>query len=211
MYEKLVLVTRRTRLEELVARFNTPGQARFYIEHAGGDFDDYEREHAAYHRALDRLRRDLELGLPRQVLDRGLLPTYTFGPADLVIVLGQDGLVANTAKYAGAQPIIGVNSDPGRYDGILLPFAPETARRAVLDVVEGTAAGRRVTLAEAVLADGQRLLAFNDLFLGARSHVSARYRLRAGEREEVQSSSGRKGRMAAACRAAPAISRRPAA
>jgi len=190
MYEKLVLVTRRTRLEELVARFNTPGQARFYIEHAGGDFADYEREHSAYHRALDRLRRDLDLGLPRQVLDRGLLPTYTFGPADLVIAVGQDGLVANTAKYAGAQPIVGVNPDPERYDGILLPFAPEAARRAVLAVLEGGAARREVTLAEAALADGQRLLAFNDLFLGARTHVSARYRLRAGGREEVQSSSG---------------------
>ena len=39
-YEKLVLVTRRTRLEELIERFNTRGQAQFYIDHAGGDFAD---------------------------------------------------------------------------------------------------------------------------------------------------------------------------
>lgn len=190
MYEKLVVVTRRTRLEELITRFNTPGQARFYIEHAGGDFGEYEREHTAYQRALDRLRRDLELGLPRQFLDRALLPTYTFGPVDLVVTVGQDGLVANTAKYAGAQPIVGVNPDPLRYDGILLPFAPEETRMAVTRVLEGKASSRLVTLAEAQLADGQRLLAFNDLFVGARSHVSARYRLRAAGREEVQSSSG---------------------
>src|SRR5919112_5698260 len=134
MYEKLVVVTRRTRLEELITRFNTPGQARFYIEHAGGDFGEYEREHAAYQRALERLRRDLDLGMPRQFLDRGLLPTYTFGPMDLVVAVGQDGLVANTAKYAGSQPIVGVNPDPARYDGILLPFAPATARGAVIGV-----------------------------------------------------------------------------
>ena len=36
---------------------------------------------------------------------------------------------------------------------------------------------RNVTLAEVVLIDGQRLLAFNDLFIGARTHVSARYRV----------------------------------
>ena len=190
MYEKLVVVTRRTRLEELVARFNTPGQARFYIEHAGGDFRDYEQEHEAYQRALERVRREVDFGLPRQFLDRGLLPTYTFGPVDLVLTLGQDGLVANTAKYGGAQPIVGVNPDPARFDGILLPFTPAEARVAVARVLEGAAATRSVTLAEAVLGDGQRLLAFNDLFIGARSHVSARYRLRAGEREEVQSSSG---------------------
>lgn len=190
MYEKLVVVTRRTRLEELITRFNTPGQARFYIEHAGGDFAEYQLEHDSYRRALELVRRELEFGLPRQFLDRGLLPTYTFGPLDLVVALGQDGLVANTAKYAGSQPIVGVNPDPERFDGILLPFTPDQARAAVARVLEGTAATRAVTLAEAVLADRQRLLAFNDLFIGARTHVSARYRLRAGRREEVQSSSG---------------------
>ena len=48
---KVVLVTRRTRLEELIARFLTADQARFYVEHLGADFSDYEREHAAYQAA----------------------------------------------------------------------------------------------------------------------------------------------------------------
>lgn len=190
MFEKLVIVTRRTRLEELIARFNTRGQARFYLEHAGVDFTDYEREHDTYRTALDRLRRDLDLGLPRQFLERDLVPTYVFGPADLVVTLGQDGLVANTAKYAGAQAIIGVNPDPDRFDGVLLPFTVEEARGAVVRCLESRPRVRAVTLAEARLQDGQRLLAFNDLFIGARSHVSARYRLRLGERAERQSSSG---------------------
>jgi NAD kinase len=190
MYDKLVVITRRTRLEELIARFNTVGQARFYIEHAGGDFADYQREHDAYTRALERVRREVEFGLPRQFLDRGLLPTYSFGPADVIVTLGQDGLVANSAKYAGSLPIVGVNPDPARFDGILLPFTPPEAHAAVEQVLEGRAATRAVTLAEAVLEDGQRLLAFNDLFIGARTHVSARYRLRAGGRDEIQSSSG---------------------
>ena len=34
---KIVLVTRRTRLEELVARYNTVEQARFQAEHLGLD------------------------------------------------------------------------------------------------------------------------------------------------------------------------------
>ena len=45
-------------------------------------------------------------------------------------------------------------------------------------------------MAQADLNDGQTLYAVNDLFLGARTHVSARYRIHHGEREEVQSSSG---------------------
>jgi len=146
-YEKLVLVTRRTRLEELIDRFNTKGQAKFYIEHAGGDFNDYQQEHDAYQRALDRLRRDLDLGMPRQIMDRGLVPTYTFGPGDLVVTLGQDGLVANVAKYAGAQPIIGVNPDPERFDGVLLPFLPPDAKHATALVFDGTAAVPRISAA----------------------------------------------------------------
>ena len=126
-YEKLVVVTRRTRLEELIDRFNTRGQARFYIEHAGGDFRGYEQEHDAYQGALERLRRDLDFGVPRQFIDRGLIPTYTFGPLDVVVALGQDGLVANVAKYAGDRPIVGVNPDPQRFDGVLLPFVPADA------------------------------------------------------------------------------------
>lgn len=190
MYDKIVVVTRPTRLEELITRFNTRGQARFYIEHAGGDFGEYEREHERYHEALDLVRGAAALGLPRQVLDRALLPTYTFGGGDVVVVVGQDGLVANTAKYAGGQPIIGINPDADRVDGILLPFRPSEARGVLSRVLDGRATTRAVTLAEAVLGDGQRLLAFNDLFLGARTHVSARYRLRFADRAEAQSSSG---------------------
>lgn len=189
-YEKLVIVTRRTRLEELIDRFNTRGQAKFYIEHAGGDFGDYEREHDTYHAALDRLRRDLDFGIPRQILDRALVPTYTFTTQDLVVTLGQDGLVANVAKYAGGQPIVGVNPDPERFDGVLLPFLPAQAQQVTASVLKGQAATSAVTLAEMTLGDGQRLLAFNDLFVGMRTHTSARYRIRAGGTAEAQSSSG---------------------
>lgn len=190
MVDKIVLVTRRTRLEELIQRFNTRGQAKFYIEHSGGDFSEYEREHDTYQRVLDRLRKDLDLGLPRQQLDRALVPTYSFGPNDLVVTLGQDGLVANTAKYAAGLPLVGINPDPERFDGVLLPYVAQDALQGVTAAIEQRAITRRVTLAEVTLTDGQRLLAFNDFFLGARTHVSARYQLRIGGEVEAQSSSG---------------------
>jgi hypothetical protein len=104
--------------------------------------------------------------------------------------VGQDGLVANTAKYVGEQPIVAVNPDPERFDGILLRYKPVDARAAVTSLLEGRAHVRKVTLAEAALEDGQRLLGFNDLFIGARSHVSARYRIAFGGSAEPQSSSG---------------------
>ncbi len=190
MYKKLIIVTRKTRLQELIERFNTRSQTKFYIEHAGGDFADYEREDDAYRRSLDVLQGSLEFDMPQQMVDRSLAPTFQFQKDDLIVTLGQDGLVANTAKYVGNQPIIAINPEPSRFDGILLPFSPEEARTAGRKAMDGTARIREVTLAEVVLNDGQRLLAFNDLFIGARSHVSALYRIACNERSETQSSSG---------------------
>jgi NAD kinase len=189
-FEKLVLVTRKTRLVELIERFNTRAQAKFYLTHAGLDFDEYQREDDAYRRSLDAVQTAVQVGLKVQVLDRALVPTYLFASTDVVVTLGQDGLVANTAKYIGAQPLLGVNPDPRTIDGVLLPFAPGTVGPALQRVLAGHAKVRPVTLAQAQLSDGQKLLAFNDFFLGASSHVSARYRLNDGHGFESQSSSG---------------------
>lgn len=190
MDEKIVLVRRKTRLEELIERFNTPGQAQFYLEHLGGDFGLYEREHAAYQAALRTLRLSLaRLGRLHEI-ERGFLPTYTFSPTDLVVTVGPDGLVVNTAKYLDSQPIVAVNPDPQHIDGVLLPFQPDQAAGAVQAAWSGQARLRQISMAQASLNDGQSLLAFNDLFIGARSHVSARYSLESGPRRERQSSSG---------------------
>src|SRR5947208_13205064 len=99
MYEKLVVVTLKTRLEELVERFNTREQAKFYIEHMGLNFADYDQEHATYVAAVGRLRRELDGLAKLQLIDRGFLPNFLFTPQDLVVTIGQDGLVVNAAKY----------------------------------------------------------------------------------------------------------------
>jgi NAD kinase len=188
--EKVVVVTRKTRLEGLIERFNSRAQAKFYLDHSGGDYADYEREDSAYRRAVDTVRRTIDVGLKIQVVERSLVPTMMFTEGDAIIPVGQDGLVANTAKYVGEQPIIAVNPDPERFDGILLRYSPSEARAALLSLLEGRSRERKVTLAEAELQDGQRLLGFNDLFIGARTHVSARYRIGFGGRTEPHSSSG---------------------
>ena len=102
-YGKVVLVVRKTRLAELIERFNTLAQAKFYLTHAGLDFEDYQREDDAYRRSLDLVRSAMPGAVKVQQLDRTLVPTYLFARTDVVVALGQDGLVANTAKYAGAQ------------------------------------------------------------------------------------------------------------
>jgi hypothetical protein len=189
-FEKIVVVTRKTPLQGLVERFNTLGQARFYIEHGGGDFEGYVVEDAAWRASLDHVVGSLDLGLRLQIVDRALVPTMIFTDRDLVVTVGGNGLVANTAKYVGRQPIVAINPDPSRQDGILTPFQAPQTRAVVERVLANRAETREVTLAEAVTHDGQRLLAFNDLFVGARSHVSAVYEIGWGDVHERQSSSG---------------------
>lgn len=187
---KVVLVTRRSRLEDLLVRFNTREQARFYVEHLGADFKDYVREHENYEDARRVVVRTLEAHGRFQVIDRGFLPNFVFGPDDVVLALGQDGLVANTLKYLDGQPLAGINPDPGRWDGVLLPWQPAAVAGALPSLLSGQVRLQCVTMGEARLADGQRLYAVNDFFVGPKSHTSARYEIRVKDRREVQSSSG---------------------
>jgi len=187
---KLILVVRKTRLADLVARFNNVEQARFYVEHAGQDFSDYLAEDEVYQASVRESVSVLEQVGRVQILDRTFLPNFLFGPDDVVIALGQDGLVANTLKYLGGQPLVGVNPDSRRWDGVLLPFAVADLRLIVPETLEGKRPVKMVTMAEARLNNGQRLRAVNDLFVGPKSHTSARYRIRSGETEERHSSSG---------------------
>ncbi len=189
--QRIVLVTRRTRLEDLVVRFNTMEQARFYVEHLGADFSDYAEEHRIYQQAVQTAEATLSRFGRVHRLDRGFLANYLFAPDALVVVLGQDGLVANTLKYLkDGQPVVGVNPDPARWDGALLPFGVEDLAKLAPEAIGQRRPLKRVTMARAVLSDGQELHAVNDLFVGPRTHVSARYEIHLGDRVEAHSSSG---------------------
>jgi len=188
--ESILVVTRRTPLEELILRFNSSAQARFYIEHAGGSFEQYEAQHAAYERAVEALKKQLPPGVKQQIIERSFLPNFQFSGRDLVITIGPDGLVINTAKYLTQEPILALNPDPARVDGILIPFGVAEAGQWIERAMEGRAKIKPVSMARARLNDGQTLYAVNDLFIGMKSHVSARYRIELDGQAENHSSSG---------------------
>ncbi len=187
---KIILVMRKTRLEELLIRFHTLAQAKFYIEHLGADFDDYVNEHERYLDAARVTLETLEEWGRYQRIDRSFLPNFLFAPDDVVVALGQDGLVANTIKYLDGQPLIGVNPDSARYDGVLLPFEPLDLKLIIAETAYNRRSFEAVSMAKATLSDRQVLYAVNDLFVGPKSHTSARYEIQFGNLKEVQSSSG---------------------
>jgi NAD kinase len=192
-YENIIIVKSQTRLERLKTRFNTLSNARFYLERQQQiqSFEDLLEEDYCIRTTVEFLYKNLTGLANLHILDRQYLPNYVFGKKDVILVVGQDGLVANTAKYAPDIPIVGINPDSNRYDGILLPFQADTGIAKVRSIFDGKSfQSTTVTMAEACLDDGQRLLAFNDLFIGPKTHTSARYLIKYRGQEERQSSSG---------------------
>ncbi|UWG96543.1 sugar kinase [Dehalobacter sp. DCM] len=187
---KIVLIKRKTRLEELIAKYNTLAQAKFYIEHLQADFSDYLAEDQKYQAVISEAQNTLETLGRVQVVDRQYISNFIFGENDLVVAVGQDGLVANTLKYLTNQLLIGINPDPARWDGVLLPFRVTDLNRIVQDVFKQKRPVEEVSMAKAVLNDGQVMYAVNDLFVGQKTHVSARYQLEISGEREQQSSSG---------------------
>lgn len=187
---RVVVVTRASELEALLARHGTREQARFFLERRGQALADVEQRHALLGAALAAVSRAIPVQWRRTRIDRADLSRFVFEPRDLVVAVGQDGLVANAAKYLTGQPVLGVNPDPARYDGVLVRHKPEAAGALLAAVAAERAELEVRTLAEARLDDGQRLLALNEIFAGQRTHQSARYRLGFGGKEERQSSSG---------------------
>lgn len=188
--EYAIIVKNKTRLELLIERFNTKAQAKFYIERLGGNFEDYEAEHETFQYSLNSLQTQLSKVIKHKTLERINMPSFLFSESHLIVVIGQDGLVANTAKYSKGIPIVAVNPDKQRYDGVLLPFDTSDFIMGVESVVSNNYESKTMRFAEALLNDGQRLLAFNDLFIGASTHISARYKISYNNKVEEHSSSG---------------------
>ncbi|WCL50281.1 NAD+ kinase [Leptospira sp. GIMC2001] len=190
MFDKIVIVTRSTRLEESIRKFNTKGQAKFYVTNRGQSFEDYELEYDNYSKAKEQVIRAIDPGIKYHLIDRSYLTNYVFGPNDLVLTLGQDGLVVNTAKYLTGQPIFAVNPDPARFDGVLLPFTTDDIQTNLSRVFEAQPSFHDITMAQVQLGDNQKLYAFNDFFIGPKSQSSARYTIHYRSESERQISSG---------------------
>jgi hypothetical protein len=126
----------------------------------------------------------------RTRVDRRELDRFLFEPEDVVIALGQDGLVANIAKYLSGQTVIGLNPDPERYDGVLVKHPPEAARDLIAMAEAKRCRAEVRTMVQARLDDGQALVALNEIYVGHRTHQSARYRIAFCGGEERHSSSG---------------------
>lgn len=189
---RAVIVHRPTELEELLERHGTHGQAAFFLSSRGRSIEEVERRHQLQAAALKAVMAAIPVDWRRGSVSRADLPRFLFDPEDVIIVVGQDGLVANVAKYLSGQPVLGVNPDPTRNPGILVHHSPEGAAAILRSAPEPSALPvESRTMVEAAVDDEQRLSAVNEVFLGPPSHQTARYALALPDgRGEHQASSG---------------------
>lgn len=186
---RAVVVTRPSDLALLLLRHGTREQARFFLETRGQRLADLEATDTVLREAERQVLAAIPTEWRRARVSRPDLDRFLFEPEDVVVAVGQDGLVANVAKYLRGQPVIGVNPSPGLYEGALVRHAPAQVGRLLIAAATGATCEQR-TMVRASLPDGQQLVALNELFIGHRSHQSARYTLCYKKSRERQSSSG---------------------
>jgi hypothetical protein len=188
-----VLVHRRTEWQELLARHGTRGQAAFFLSARGRRIEDVADRHQAVQAAITTVTSVIPADWRRGMVERADLPRFLFEPGDIIVTVGQDGLVANMAKYLDGQIVIGINPEPSRNPGVLVPH-PAAAAPALLAAAASPHAGERaerLSMVEAATDDGQQLTALNEIYLGQPSHQTARYTLTLpGGDTEPQASSG---------------------
>lgn len=189
---RVVLVHRRSELELLVDQHGTRGAVEFFLRTRGRTLAQVQERHDAQHHALGVVAAAVPTDWRRGTVVREDLPRFDFEPEDVVVAVGQDGLVANLARYLRhSQPVVGIDPEPGRNPGILVRHEPQEGGRLVRSAAGGTAPLLRLTMVEARLDDGQQVTALNEVYIGHASHQSARYRLTVGpDQPERQSSSG---------------------
>jgi NAD kinase len=187
---RAVFVTRETDYELLIARHATRDQARFFLETRGQKIEDLEARHAQFAETLRLARSSISTDWRQTLVKRADFDRFLFAPEDIVIAVGQDGLVANVAKYLDGQPVLGVNPAPDQYDGVLVRLNVAALGKASIAVLHHDAAIEDRTMVQATTDSGEKLLALNEIFVGHRSHQSARYTIADGAEHEDQSSSG---------------------
>ncbi|MDZ4352613.1 MAG: hypothetical protein U1B81_08330 [Arthrobacter sp.] len=178
---RLVIVHRRTELQELLGRHATRGQAEFFLRTRGRTLRDVQERHDGLTAALATVRAAVPAEWRHAEVERADLSRFLLTPEDIIAVVGQDGLVANAAKYLNGQPVIGIDPEPGTNPGVLVRHTPDAAakllREAGLDGPLKRLRCQELATVTARLDDGQELSGLNEVFIGHASHQSARYQL----------------------------------
>ena len=188
--DRIVIVTKKTRLEELVLKCMTYSAAKFDLESSGQSITNYDREDLAYKAALSEIAKQIPSEIPFTIIERNELPNFLFRDKDLIIACGPDGLFANLAQYVGDQIVLTVNPDKQSVAGVLMLFNPKDVGRIISLISQNKHKVESLPFVKAAFGNDKVLWGLNDIFIGRRDQVSARYEIKFDGRSEHHSSSG---------------------
>lgn len=187
---RVVVVSRTSVYQELLERHATRQQAEFFLKSRGQSLEPVDRAHLFQEMSISRVFKAVPKEWRSAKVSRTDLDRFDFEARDLVIAVGQDGLVANLAKYLDGQSVIGVNPDSLSCDGVLCKHQADAIPKLLNDASAGELQTETRSMVLVRADDGQSLLALNEIFVGHQSHQSARYRIEHAGKGELQSSSG---------------------
>ncbi len=187
---RALIITRPTEYDQLLGTHGTRQQVSFFLEQRGQTITELDERHSLQQQAMQVVSKAIPTEWRRARLDRADLDRFVFGPEDIIVAVGQDGLVANVAKYLDGQPVVGVNPDPIRNPGVLVAHRADMVAEILRTLIGGRATFEHRAMVELESDDGQRLAALNEIFVGHHGHQSARYRTEVDDASEVHSSSG---------------------
>ena len=94
---RVIIVTRASAFDRVVARHATVAQAAFFLETRGQSIEPLRCSHELQAQAVQRADSAIPVSWRRARIDRDGLARFLFEPDDIVVAVGQDGLVANAA------------------------------------------------------------------------------------------------------------------
>lgn len=191
--QRVVLLHRMSLYDALLARHATHGQVVFFLKQRGLSVDALYQDHLAQQACMREVNQQIPGTWRYANVERSQLDRFDFLPEDLVVVIGQDGLVPNVSKYLTGQQVIGFDPAcirPGLSQQLMVNHHHTQASQLFKQFEHAELAIQRRTMLEAQLDDSQCMTALNEIFIGHMSHQSAKYDISYRQQREHQSSSG---------------------
>ena len=120
---RVIVVRRETEMDRVRAVHSSAASARFVLKRKRISLDAVEAAHADFFDVLREVHAAIPGDWRQATILRSDVERFVFGPEDVIVAVGQDGLVANVAKYLDGQPVIGVDPAPGVNSGAVTTSA----------------------------------------------------------------------------------------
>lgn len=186
---RIIIIRRETEFDKIKSVYSTLQNAKFDLDRKGISLSEVENNHYLFLDSLKKIRDSIPIDWKQVTLMRQDISQFLFMPEDIIIAYGQDGLIANISKYLDGQIVIGTRFENDNQN-VLNKFLPKDIEEVLHLILKDKIKIEERTMAEAIVTNGEKIYALNEIFIGHRSHQSAKYVIALNKKKEKQFSSG---------------------